>query len=143
MSENLLPKSDHRALKASSRVSLGRFPRTIQRLRANFFRRKSLTTLFYSIVTLLKKPSYFEDCFALATAFFFCFAAAAFACFCAACLLVAFGDLSPINRTLRCTVTGVNSEAVLLLTIFPQLETNMHLNRRLPPDRIIPGVVKR
>src|SRR6202011_4937615 len=41
-----------------------------------------------------------------------------FPCFCAACLLVAFGDLSPINTTPRCRGTGVNSEAVILLTIF-------------------------
>jgi hypothetical protein len=46
---------------------------------------------------------------ALATSFFFWLAAAAFACFCAAALLVAFGDLSPIRRMLRCTATGVNS----------------------------------
>ena len=52
---------------------------------------------------------FFGTCLALATSFFFCLAAAAFACFCAAALLVAFGDLSPINAMLRCTATSVNS----------------------------------
>ena len=51
----------------------------------------------------------FGTCRALAASFFFWLAASAFACFCAACLLVAFGDLSPINIRLRCTPTGVNS----------------------------------
>jgi hypothetical protein len=54
---------------------------------------------------------FFGTCLALVAFFFFWFAASAFAFFCAACLLVAFGDLSPINITLRCTATGVNSEA--------------------------------
>jgi hypothetical protein len=52
---------------------------------------------------------FFGTCLALATSFFFWLAAAAFACFCAAALLVAFGDLSPIDTMLRCTATGVNS----------------------------------
>src|ERR1700745_996871 len=52
---------------------------------------------------------FFGTCLALAASFFFWFAAFAFAFFCAACLLVAFGDLSPINTTLRCPPTGVNS----------------------------------
>jgi hypothetical protein len=52
---------------------------------------------------------FFGTCLALASSFFFWLAAAAFACFCAAALLVAFGDLSPINAMLRCTATGVNS----------------------------------
>jgi hypothetical protein len=52
---------------------------------------------------------FFGTCLALATSFFFWLAAAAFACFCAAALLVAFGDLSPINTMLNCTATGVNS----------------------------------
>jgi hypothetical protein len=38
----------------------------------------------------------FGICLALTASFFFWLAAAALACFCAACLLVAFGDLSPI-----------------------------------------------
>jgi hypothetical protein len=42
---------------------------------------------------------------------FFWFAAFAFAFFCVACLLVAFGDLSPMNRTLRSAATSVNSAA--------------------------------
>jgi hypothetical protein len=54
---------------------------------------------------------FFGTCLTLAASFFFWFAASAFAFFCAACLLVAFGDLSPIHMTLRCTATGVNSEA--------------------------------
>ncbi len=54
---------------------------------------------------------FFGTCLVLAASFFLWLAAAAFAFFCAACLLVAFGDLSPINITLRCTATGVNSAA--------------------------------
>ncbi len=56
----------------------------------------------------------FGTCRALAASFFFWLAAFAFACFCDACLLVAFGDLSPMNRMLRFTITGVNSEPVNL-----------------------------
>jgi hypothetical protein len=40
----------------------------------------------------------FGTCLALAVTFFFWLAAFAFACFCATCLLVAFGDLSPMNQ---------------------------------------------
>jgi hypothetical protein len=39
----------------------------------------------------------------------FFFAALAF-CFCAACLCVAFGDLSPMNRKVRFLTIGVNTD---------------------------------
>ena len=41
---------------------------------------------------------------------FFFFAALAFACFCAACLCVAFGDLSPMIRTLGSNIKRVNTD---------------------------------
>ena len=65
--------------------------------------KKSWIGLYYFLV--------FGTCLALAASFFFWLVASAFACLCAACLLVAFGDLSPINRMLRFKITGVNSEA--------------------------------
>jgi hypothetical protein len=46
--------------------------------------------------------------FALGALVFF-FAALAF-CFCAACLCVAFGDLSPMNRRVRFLTIGVNTD---------------------------------
>jgi len=47
-------------------------------------------------------------------ALFFCFAAA-FTCFCTACLCVAFGDLSPMTRSVRSMGTGVNRRLVRFL----------------------------
>jgi hypothetical protein len=53
----------------------------------------------------------FGICLALA-AWFFCFAASAFTFFCTACLCVAFGDLSPMIRSVRSMTTSVNPEGV-------------------------------
>ena len=52
----------------------------------------------------------FATCLALAASFFFWLTLSTFVCFCAACLLLAFGDLSPMSRRLRSEVTPINSE---------------------------------
>ena len=58
--------------------------------------------------TLLRDYLGFGTGFELGALVFF-FAALAF-CFCAACLCVAFGDLSPMNRKVRFLTIGVNTD---------------------------------
>jgi hypothetical protein len=57
---------------------------------------------------LLRNYLGFGTGFELGALVFF-FAALAF-CFCAACLCVAFGDLSPMNRRVRFLTIGVNTD---------------------------------
>src|ERR1700757_311885 len=77
----------------------------------------------------------FATCLALAASFFLWLSTSAFACFCAACLSLAFGDLSPINRTLRSEAAHFNSDVCAeslgfqLRGLSPRSRLNKHKER--------------
>jgi hypothetical protein len=77
---------------------------------------------------LLRDYLGFGTGFALGALVFF-FAALAF-CFCAACLCVAFGDLSPMNRRVRFLTIGVNTDRHRSDEIFRSARATFHQGPR-------------
>jgi hypothetical protein len=89
-------------------------PKAPRRVARSSLRRFGLiSSLRVICVSVVKFPDYFlvfGICLALVASFFFWLSTSAFDCFCTACLLLAFGDLSPMDCTLRSEGTPINSE---------------------------------